>query len=120
MSDEKKPPEGGEFFTDSDGQKYVRLPNGEEYPCCAYVGQTKHGYICSNDFCHEVGDAPATGPICNSLESLKEIHPCVEHCGWVRVLLVAVEFGGPDPHECECDCDDEDEDQEPEKVVRPN
>jgi len=84
--------ENDKFVVDSNGVKSLEL-DGKKYPCTGYIGQVKSGYMCQNDFQHEVGDAPATGPVCDSVESLVASHPCVKECGWVRVLLIAVEHG---------------------------
>ena len=88
-------PEGSKYITESDGKQFVELPNGETYPCTGYVGQVKSAYMCATDFEHEVGEADHTGPLCDSVESLRKARPCVDECGWVRVLLVAVEFSQP-------------------------
>ena len=83
-----------EYIHSSDGKQYVK-DDGQLFPCTGYIGQIKSGYMCATDFMHEVGEAEKTGPICDSVDSLRKVNPCVNECGWVRVLLVAVEYGKP-------------------------
>jgi hypothetical protein len=83
------------FRIDENGQKWVTATDGKEYKVTGYPGQVKSGYMCAVDFQHEVGEAPQTGPICASLESLFAAKPCISECGWVRVLVIGVEFGKP-------------------------
>lgn len=76
-----------------EGKAFVTTADGGEAPLTGYAGQVRHGYMCAVDFADETGAAPSTGPICRDLETLRAAKPCISECGWVRVLLVGVEFG---------------------------
>ena len=76
------------------GEKIFVTDAGTECTMAGYVGQVKNGYMCRTDFFDEVGRAPSTGPVYASVAALMKDKPCATECGWVRILLVAVELGG--------------------------
>ena len=95
-------PDGGEIVEDKRGRQYVEFPSGERYDCQGYVGETRIGWMCSTDFCDEIGEHAATSrtdptpdgnKIYDSLEELQQAKGCTEECGWTKVLLVAIEKG---------------------------
>lgn len=83
-----------EVKVNEDGKKVLVTDAGTECAMAGYVGQVKNGYMCRTDFFDEVGRAPSTGPVYAMPEDLMKDKACAIECGWVRVLLIAVELGG--------------------------
>lgn len=90
-----------EIVYDECGRQWVQHEDGTRYPVTGYAGQTKLGFMCATDFEHELGahiikrDGKLEGLlIYDSLEELTAARSCIEECGWVRLLIVATEFGG--------------------------
>ncbi len=92
----------GKIVEDKRGKQHVEYETGEKYDCQGYVGETRVGWMCSTDFCDEIGEhirssktnpTPEGTKIYDSLEELREARACVSECGYTKVLLVATEIG---------------------------
>jgi hypothetical protein len=80
--------------TDSHGEQWAVCPNGRYIHCVGYLGETRSAYMFRSEFEHHCGTAPQTGPLFATPEHLRAAKACAAECGWVRVLLVAVDHGG--------------------------
>jgi hypothetical protein len=83
------------FVTKPDGRRFIIASDNKEYPCRGYVGEVRIGYLCSTDFDTELGFEWALGPnkVFATLEGLVADKPCVKECGYVKVIMVALEYG---------------------------
>ncbi len=94
--------EQGKIVEDKRGRQYVEYESGDKLDCQGYVGETRVGWMCSTDFCDEIGahaimnrtnPSPEGTKIYDSLEELRKARECVIECGYTKVLLVALEIG---------------------------
>jgi len=94
--------EEGNIVEDKRGRQYIEFATGEECDCQGYVGETRIGWMCSTDFCDEIGNHAATSrtdptpegtKIYDSLEELQQAKGCTDECGYTKVLLIALEIG---------------------------
>lgn len=89
----------GRFVEDKRGKQTLNFDTGESYSCQGYVGETRVGYMCSVDFCDELGEhiinrktnVPEGTKIYDSLKELKQAQKCTDECGYTKVILIALE-----------------------------
>ncbi len=86
------------ILTDKYGRQFV--DNDARSPVSGYIGETRVGYMCATDFADELGQhactrqgVPEGTKIYDSVEELKQVRECIAECGYVKVMLVTLEFG---------------------------